>query len=126
MNGHKVMDHAEYPQRVKTMTTEALLYTIKDAKDALAAYPENPNAGYYQDEICYCSQELHERRKRGVSNEKAWQMRLVSQAEMILERLMHEVVGYDEPAARARLLEALANENVQQVIVQAVSEVALP
>jgi len=125
MNATKQMDHAEYQRRVQTMTTDALLYTIRDAQEALAAYPDNPNASYYQDEICYCAQELQRRRSRGLRDEKLWQMTLVDQADRLVSRLMGTVEP-DECVARARLLEALANEQVQQVIVQAVAEVVLP
>ncbi|RPJ33116.1 MAG: hypothetical protein EHM35_10850, partial [Planctomycetaceae bacterium] len=72
MNATKHMDHAEYQRRVKAMTADALLYTIRDARAALTANPDNPNAGYYQDEICYCAQELQRRRSRGLRDDKVW------------------------------------------------------
>ncbi len=57
------MDHAEYQKRVKKMDDSALRHVIQDCKDAIKAYPDNPNCGYYQDEIHYCSMELARRKK---------------------------------------------------------------
>lgn len=59
----KNMNHTEYPKRLKTKSEAELLYIIKDAKEALAAMPESDNADYYQDEICYCVNELNRRKK---------------------------------------------------------------
>lgn len=59
------MNHAEYQKRVKTMDTSALLHVIRDCKEAIKAYPENPNCGYYEDEIHYCSMELNRRKNKG-------------------------------------------------------------
>ncbi len=125
MNAGKVMDHAEYQKRVRAATAESLEYTIRDARQALAAMPDGPNASYYQDEICYCADELQRRRTRGLRDDKVWHMNVVDTADRLVSRLMGTCEP-DESAARARLLEALANENVQQVIVQAVTEVVLP
>ena len=58
----KFMDHAAYSRKVKKMTESELLYTIKDCKEVLAAWNDHPNNGYYSDEICYCSTELHRRK----------------------------------------------------------------
>ena len=57
------MDHAAYQKKVKKMTDAALRYTIKDAGEAIRANPSNRKNGYYQDEISYCSMELHRRNK---------------------------------------------------------------
>ena len=57
----KIMNHAEYQARVRTMSYNELLYTARDARDAAAAYPEGPNAGYYLDEMHYCAAEMHRR-----------------------------------------------------------------
>ena len=57
----KVMDHSAYQRKVKKMSSSSLWRVIKDCKAALEAYPENPNAGYYQDEIHYCAMELNRR-----------------------------------------------------------------
>lgn len=61
----KVMNHTEYPKKCKKMSIEALKYTIQDCQKAIEANPENPNNGYYQDEISYCGMEL---RRRGIGN----------------------------------------------------------
>lgn len=45
------------------------MFTIKDAQEALQAMPDNPKAGYYQDEISYCAMEL--RRRDLKASEKA-------------------------------------------------------
>lgn len=59
---NKIMDHAEYPKRLKEKTDMELHWIIKDASHAIKALPENPNAGYYADEINYCCNELFARR----------------------------------------------------------------
>lgn len=56
------IDHAAYQRKVKTLTFASLLFIIKDAGEAIKANPDGPKAGYYADEINYCSDEL---RKRG-------------------------------------------------------------
>ncbi len=61
MSGDKIMNHTEYPKKCRRMTIESLLYTIEDCKKAIAANLENPNVGYYADEINYCSMELRKR-----------------------------------------------------------------
>jgi hypothetical protein len=55
------MNHAEYSKKVKTMSIEALIYTIQDCKATLNANPEGHKAGYYADEINYCAMELSRR-----------------------------------------------------------------
>jgi hypothetical protein len=60
----KVIDHREYPARCRRLSEAELLYTIADARESLAAWPDCPSAGYYQDEIHYAAAEL-ERRRRG-------------------------------------------------------------
>lgn len=59
-----IIDHDKYMKKVKTMSMESLLFTIRDCKDALNAMPDNPKSGYYQDEIHYCAMEIN-RRKNG-------------------------------------------------------------
>lgn len=61
----KVMDHAEYPRRCRRRSDAELLFVIADARAAHDANPDNPNAGYYLDEINYCADELNRRRKGG-------------------------------------------------------------
>jgi hypothetical protein len=60
--GARGMDHAAYQAKVKGMTVAELRWTVKDCKEALAANPSTPKAGYYQDEINYCCQELSSRK----------------------------------------------------------------
>jgi hypothetical protein len=60
----KVIDHRDYPLRCRRLSEAELLYTIADARESLAAFPDSANAGYYQDEIHYAAAEL-ERRRRG-------------------------------------------------------------
>jgi len=59
----KIMNHGEYPKRLKTLPIEALRFIIKDAQEAINAMPDNPNVGYYLDEISYAGMEL---KRRGV------------------------------------------------------------
>lgn len=64
MVADKKMDHNAYPKSLKKKSVGELLYTIQDCKECLRVNPENPNNGYYQDEISYCGMEL---KRRGVS-----------------------------------------------------------
>ena len=59
--GAKIMDHSEYPKRLKKKTEAQLRFIIQDAREAIAAMPEGPNVSYYSDEICYCANELMRR-----------------------------------------------------------------
>lgn len=58
----KIMDHAKYPKRLRKLDESSLRFIIKDAGEAIAANPNNPNNGYYADEISYCGMELRRRR----------------------------------------------------------------
>jgi hypothetical protein len=60
----KTMDHVEYPRRCRRMSEAELLFTIADCRESLAAWPDCPQADYYQDEILYAAAELA-RRERG-------------------------------------------------------------
>lgn len=62
---NKQMDHAAYPESLKTKSDQQLRFIMKDAYEAMKANPDNPNNGYYQDEINYCANEIN-RRQRGV------------------------------------------------------------
>lgn len=64
----KVMDHLTYPARCRTKTEAELRHTIADAKSAMAANPENPNNGYYADEVCYCADELARRNREAAAS----------------------------------------------------------
>ncbi len=59
----KTMNHSEYQAKTRTMSVEALRFTIRDAQEAQRANPSNPNNGFYADEVCYCGMEL---RRRGL------------------------------------------------------------
>jgi len=58
------IDHTEYPKRLKKLDEAALRFIIRDCREAMAALPDNPKNGYYQDEIHYCSMELNRRKKK--------------------------------------------------------------
>ena len=60
----KHMDHVAYAKKVKRMTWSELEFTIQDCREVLEAWPDHPNAGYYQDEICYCADEIRRRRDK--------------------------------------------------------------
>lgn len=59
----KKMNHAEYPASLKSKSDESLHAIIADCQEVLRIWPEQPNAGYYLDEISYCAMELKSRRK---------------------------------------------------------------
>lgn len=63
MVGEKKMDHSDYQRRLKSKSDEELKFIIKDAREAIEANPDNPNNGYYQDEISYAGMELRRRGK---------------------------------------------------------------
>jgi len=55
------IDHVNYPKSLRRKGIVELLYIIEDARKAIRAYPENPKAGYYADEINYASMEIARR-----------------------------------------------------------------
>lgn len=59
-----VIDHKEYPKRLKIKSSEELLFIIKDAKAAIEVNPDGHKVGYYQDEINYCAMELRDRKQK--------------------------------------------------------------
>jgi len=59
----KIMNHAEYQERMTTLSIEALRFIMADAYNAAQAMPDSPNAGYYLDELNYASMELARRLK---------------------------------------------------------------
>ena len=59
----KKMDHTQYPKDLRKKDNAALTFILKDAQEAIKAYPDNPNAGYYQDEIHYTLAEIRRREK---------------------------------------------------------------
>ena len=60
----KVMNHAEYQNKVRKMDDEALKFVIADCQKVLEAWRDHPNGGYYSDEIHYCSMELRNRSEK--------------------------------------------------------------
>jgi hypothetical protein len=60
----KEIDHAAYMKKVKGMSEESLRFVIRDAREAIAALPSGPKAGYYADEIHYCAAELAKRNQK--------------------------------------------------------------
>jgi hypothetical protein len=62
---NKHMNHKTYPETLKSKTWAELRYIAKDAKETLAANPDNDNAGYYADEINYVCSEMHVRKNLG-------------------------------------------------------------
>ena len=59
----KVMDHGEYQRRLRSKSLSELLWIIKDAGAAAAAMPDNPNCGFYLDEVSYARMEIQRRQK---------------------------------------------------------------
>jgi hypothetical protein len=57
------IDHANYPKSLRSKSDESLRFIIKDCKEAIFLFPENPKCGIYADEIHYCSMELARRAK---------------------------------------------------------------
>ena len=58
----KNMNHGEYQKKLKSKDDGELCYIIADARDAINTMPDNPNAGYYMDEIHYAVMELNHRK----------------------------------------------------------------
>ena len=64
LKGAKIMkrfDHNAYPKKLKKLTLKTIRYIIQDCREALKAMPDGDNAGYYADEINYCTMELNKR-----------------------------------------------------------------
>ena len=57
----KKMNHADYQKALRNKTEDQLRYIAKDAREAAEAMPEGENAGFYLDEVHYCSMELARR-----------------------------------------------------------------
>lgn len=67
-DGHaatKHIDHNAYPKLCRRRSDAELRFIIADCQATLAAWPDQPNHGYYADEINYCADELNRRRKGG-------------------------------------------------------------
>lgn len=83
----KVMDHGAYQKRVRRMTDAQLHFTVKDAREALDAMPDGPNAGFYKDEMLYAAAELN-RRDRAFY---AKAIRIVKAQKRVAEKLVAAV-----------------------------------
>lgn len=59
----KTMNHAEYQKSLKSKSVETLKFIIRDASEAAAINPDNPNVGFYLDEVHYAAAELRNRQK---------------------------------------------------------------
>ena len=57
----KKMDHNAYIARTRKMEDASLRYVRDDARQAIEAMPDGPNAGYYADEMHYCEMEIARR-----------------------------------------------------------------
>jgi len=55
------IDHKAYQKKTRTMSPEALRFTIKDAQEAIKAMPDGHKSDYYADEVNYCAMELARR-----------------------------------------------------------------
>jgi len=60
----KRMDHAAYKRRIRKLSDDALAFTVRDAREAIAAMPDGENISYYLDEIAYASEEIVRRAKK--------------------------------------------------------------
>jgi len=58
------MDHVAYAAKCRKMSNEQLEHVIFDCREVLNANPNGHKAGYYCDEISYCSMELMARAKK--------------------------------------------------------------
>ena len=56
-----LFDHGAYQRHVRRLSVDSLRYIMRDAREAIAANPDGTKAGWYADEIAYCSQELKRR-----------------------------------------------------------------
>lgn len=61
----KHIDHAAYPKLCRSRSEAELRFVIADCRATLAAWPDQPNYGYYLDEINYCADELARRARGG-------------------------------------------------------------
>ena len=57
------LDFSAWKEYMSKKTDDQLRYIIKDCKEAIEAMPEGKKAGYYQDCVLECQDELNRRRK---------------------------------------------------------------
>lgn len=62
----KTMDHKNYPFKLRSIPNNYLRFIIDDCRLAIKAMPDNPNCGYYSDEISYAAMELKRRKDLGI------------------------------------------------------------
>lgn len=92
-----LINHKKYQSHAKDLTDAELRYTIQDCTEAIDAMPNGHKAGYYQDEINYCSVELSNREKKLTSKSHKHVNGVMSEASAIMR-------------ARVTLQEPLLNE----------------
>ena len=66
----KIMDHNEYPKRLKSKSLLEILFIINDAGEAERANPHGENSGYYADEQHYAQAELRRRNEKYAALQK--------------------------------------------------------
>jgi len=64
------IDHINYPKKIKKYSEPSLRFIIKDCEEAIKVLPNNPKNGYYADEICYCANELNNRKNNRKNKRK--------------------------------------------------------
>lgn len=68
------MNHTEYQRNLVHNCVHSLRHIIADCQQVIRLQPDNPNAGYYMDEIHYCSAEI--RYRQDPKNAPMWRKRL--------------------------------------------------
>jgi hypothetical protein len=63
-NGTIALDFTAWKEYMKDKTDDSLRYIIKDCKEAIEAMPKGNKAGYYQDCIHECADELRRRKEK--------------------------------------------------------------
>ena len=118
----KIMHFAEYEERIIGLPSISLRYIISDATEAIAAQPLGENAGYYQDEIMICGQELSRRIKpRKRTNRESEYHNTLTEIAVILKNAGHEpreMIG-DLRKATKEDYQAKYNELVEAVLLWA-------
>jgi hypothetical protein len=97
LNESKI-DHAAYQEALKNKSDDELRHIIKDASEAIKAYPEATKVqnGYYQDEINYCVNELHRRKKEGISKPLINQMQQQDESVNLEDEVVVENDGKED------------------------------
>lgn len=54
----KTMNHTDYPKGLVEKSLASLIYMRDDISETLKVNPEGCNASYYQDELCYVTNEI--------------------------------------------------------------------